>query len=355
MTIFVLGGSNSLRQGGWTTTFGDMTGADVVNLSVGATTSVLGAVRLRLAEEVQTGDTVVWEYAINDVNHLARNYPLEALLRFVEHTLRECADRGVRMIPVVLRPRWLEPLHATSLLRNPRWVWAPPLWRQYHSSLRRLFDRYNLDTFDFTDRYRSRTGKAHVVKEDFEDGAHIRRGDELMRMIAEGVAERLPGRVPQAQRERYTAGKSFWIHERYCEESFENRILRVPITTLPRSIEIPAAHEGTSVTGILALTHPMGGALRLEWPGAAGKVSLSNRKKGFGKHTFKLLLLEYLLGEAPRLRTGEKLDLSWAETPGEYPSEYQMRSKLGAKALGSREARVGGLLLEGQVPYSHRE
>ncbi len=64
MTTYICGGSNSVRRGGWVHHF------DVPsdNISIGASTSIMGAYRVMFCRDVAPGDTVIWEYALNDAN-----------------------------------------------------------------------------------------------------------------------------------------------------------------------------------------------------------------------------------------------------------------------------------------------
>ena len=53
---------------------------DLVNLSVGGTTSITGLFRVMTTPQIGPGDVVVWEYALNEANHIRRGRPPRLLL-----------------------------------------------------------------------------------------------------------------------------------------------------------------------------------------------------------------------------------------------------------------------------------
>jgi hypothetical protein len=111
--LIVLGGSNSVLRDGWTSHLRErgVAGFEVVNLSLGAATTLMGLYRLLAADPLRAGDTVVWEYALNEYNHWRSGVALPVLEHQLRWLLRLCARAGAGMVPVLMqnRPQFLAP------------------------------------------------------------------------------------------------------------------------------------------------------------------------------------------------------------------------------------------------------
>jgi hypothetical protein len=71
MTIY-MGGSHSVMKDGWPSAFLERyEGSQPVrNVSVGASSSMMSAYHVIFTCEARSGDTVIWEYPLNDTNHI---------------------------------------------------------------------------------------------------------------------------------------------------------------------------------------------------------------------------------------------------------------------------------------------
>lgn len=340
MTVYIAGGSNSLKRDGWTRTFRETHTADAVNLSIGATMSMMAAARLYLAPQVAAGDTVVWEYGINDLNHLARGFPLPVLLRHIEYLLNDCAARGAHVLPLYLRPLWVE-----SPTVQPRY--PSDNWRGYEGALYDLFGRYGVPILDFSRHYRETTGASRVPDRVYSNRNHIATRPDLMHMIASAVADRLPGHRPAARLGLYNASRTLRIETGFCTRTFTNAALSLPVTPGPAAFTAPPDGPARRVTGLLVLTHKKGGALRVSWPGGSRKVSVSNPEAGrFDRHTLKFISFEYLFGFAPELAPGETIAMDRHDAPGGVLARLQGFARPDRQAGAGRLALIAGIATE---------
>lgn len=100
--IYIIGGSNSLITPSWVRQLLHIKDKDLTvhNKSVGAATSLMGIYRI-LSGDVPPGATVIWEYAVNEANHVAAGQSLESILYHLDWFLELCARRGIRVVPAV--------------------------------------------------------------------------------------------------------------------------------------------------------------------------------------------------------------------------------------------------------------
>lgn len=155
MTTYICGGSNSVRKGGWVHHFP----LENENISIGAATSIMGAYRAIFTRDIRAGDTVIWEYALNDFNQAfgrARSYTVDGLLKYCEAIIRHCAERGARFIALVLTPRARErqekpDAYRRRLIRMLRHYDVP--FVEVSRELRRRFEVAELPDSDFFDDF----------------------------------------------------------------------------------------------------------------------------------------------------------------------------------------------------------
>lgn len=144
MTVYISGGSNSIMKGGWTEYFVPPDGCTVKNISVGASPSIMGYYRLVSDTKLKAGDTFIWEYALNDSNHLndkTRHYNENLILSFVERIIRHCADHDVHFIAIVLTPKGCEKV---------------PEMDTYRRQLLSLFDVYEVSYAEISTEMRAK-------------------------------------------------------------------------------------------------------------------------------------------------------------------------------------------------------
>lgn len=112
MRILILGGSNSLMAGGYVTqlrqSLQGYAEADIVQLSVGATTTLSAIGRLHETFSGQHFDVVLYEYSINDTGHFARRAGGDASWLLCLHLLLKTLGKmypAAVFVPLVLALR----------------------------------------------------------------------------------------------------------------------------------------------------------------------------------------------------------------------------------------------------------
>ena len=74
MAVYISGGSNSILKGGYADRLlKDPSNADFKTVAIGGTSSITGLYRLLFTEKLNPGDTVLWEYALNDLNQIKKS------------------------------------------------------------------------------------------------------------------------------------------------------------------------------------------------------------------------------------------------------------------------------------------
>ena len=339
MAFYVFGGSNSIYKDGWIQNFSERVGQPVLNRSIGATTTLTGIFRFLMSgenEQPSKGDHVIWEYALNDVNHVPRNYRREMLLKNVEHFIILCRNRGCRFIPLIMTPQWQE----KAPQRDP-----------YYQMLSDLFRHYRIASFDISLAWRQQNSLQALPDALYADSAHYARRPDLLDFIAGGVADLIPtSRVPAKIAPLYTGGRTLSLAEGLDETFFENSLMRVPATTLPLSIELQGRGHVAAICALFHLDFDSGIRVRLQ-KGAEDvrqtRFSTTNRVRR--RVIVKAVSLEHALGKRWKDRwafePGDKFLLSPASLPGEFYAEQEVRAKLDAPRVRP-PGRVAAVLIE---------
>lgn len=182
--VAVLGGSNSMIAEGWVNLlrrdYAKLVQAS--NLSVGACTTTMALYRFLSRKDQLPGATVVWEYGINEYNHMAGGQPLSSLLRHVEWLLQICVREKRPFVPL--------------LMRNKSQA-AQPEEDVYLRAIRDLFHRYGLQELDCNAIIRVMARGKVDLDAWYSDNAHYATTTDLPRRVAEAVLLALPdARVP---------------------------------------------------------------------------------------------------------------------------------------------------------------
>lgn len=134
LPAIVLGGPNSMVADGWVNLlrrqFTEL--VEVHNLSVGASTTVMGLYRLLSWANRPPEAAVFWEYGITEYNHLSDGMPLETLLYHVEWLIQVCIRERRPLIPVLMRNR-----SQVDRMDDP-----------YLPAIKRLFASYRIQVLD---------------------------------------------------------------------------------------------------------------------------------------------------------------------------------------------------------------
>jgi hypothetical protein len=299
----ISGGSNSVRKRGWTA---DLTrrlpvGTAVVNLSVGASTSTMGAWRVLTAGGLRPGDVLIWEYAVNDRNHIAKSKTIaQTLLRHVEHVICAARDAGARMLAVGL----------VSQAQASRG--ADP----YLLSLQRLFGHYGIPFFDAG----APLPGGPLGNGDFDDANHVAVGGRVIAAAIDWLIERLA--VPEAGTvapvEPLFRGPRRLIQLDKFQpdrvEPFRNALLDLQVRRIAGGktglTVTNGAGQRVEVQGLAILAERLGGVLRITTGGQTRYLAT-----GLGEHEAKGTLLRFLSFEAAGgtlvLNPGQTMRMTW--------------------------------------------
>ena len=237
--LMIVGGSNSRFRSGWVGNLEQTLGTEVRNLSIGATTSLTGIYRSLLDDGPKPGDTVVWEYALNEVNHIKGGYETANVLRYVEHLLRLYQRQGIRFAPVIFTPLREETADQRS---------------SYFNQLIALFDHYGIKNFDVSPEFRSRLGVDAIPQDYFADEQHYRKIPNLMQFIADGVVQLLSkASVPSLPLPIHTGQTEIALLSPQKFKIFENSVMTVPVSIPPVRLEITFPGR---LLAIMALCRP---------------------------------------------------------------------------------------------------
>lgn len=334
MTIFIVGGSNSLMKDGWVTMLARLLRSEqITNISIGATHSMTGLFRVMTRSDLRPGDTIVWEYALNEINHNQRGHRAEDLHRFLEHMLRLCARRGVKFAAAVFTPRQIEALPA-----RPR----------YYDSLLQLFAEYRVPSFDVSPSWCAANRISRFPAALFKDAAHYVVEPGLMQFIARGVIGAIDcATVPAEVAPRYTGATLPLLITPPQGVPFRNAILDLTLAEIPTaSFILP---QGGQVLGFFALCHPaMQSGLRLTLGnGQTGGrwIRISTTPEGnYQRPQFRAFSLPQADGGTWRCDEGDRLEVRPAEGTGRYYAEYELRPTLSAVTRPFQPSFAGALL-----------
>ncbi|MEC3862697.1 hypothetical protein VK792_15505, partial [Mesobacterium sp. TK19101] len=248
----VLGGSNSMLQGGWVNLlrrdFGPL--AEITNLSVGACTTLMGLFRFLSMPNRPTEAAVFWEYGINEFNHLQNGQSLETMLYHVEWLIQLCIRERRPLIPVVMRTQY-----QAGLAEDP-----------YLPHLRKLFNSYRVPMLDVHTLLTVMARGAPDLVQWYSDDAHYKVDGPLPQRVAEYAMVMHRQARPPVQRPERAA--HFDVLDLTLlrptdakEEVFDNSIMRVPFT--PFGAEPEIALTGRLI-GAAIVTSGSGPAIRFD-------------------------------------------------------------------------------------------
>jgi hypothetical protein len=316
MTYFIIGGSNSIFKDGWVSGFAGQVSEPCVNRSVGSTTTLAGLYRFLLPEGPQPGDCVIWEYALNEINHISRGYDTDIVLKNVEHLIRLCRQRGCRLAPVIFTPRREE----MAETRDP-----------YYQRLHELFAHYGVAVFDVSDAYRKAFRVDHLPAECFIDNAHYAKTPAMLGFIADGaVALARVATVPGPAEPLYTAGRALALIDGFQGDTFSNALMTIPMAKVPASIDLVSGGQIIAVyalcftgfeSGIRMELHDTGGNLK--------KMRFSTTHQDTSrKPLLKAISLEQAGNGDWPFSPGYQLKFFPARKGGRFYSEFRVKAEL---------------------------
>lgn len=242
VTVFIYGGSNSLLKTGWTAGLQeDLPPHSVVNHSIGATTSVTAIYQMFTNGKIrhEPGDVVVWEYALNEANHITKGLDPEIALGNTERFIRECARRELKLAAAVFTP--LDQEMAEE--RMP-----------YYSRLHALFQHYGIEIFDVSQAWRLQNCAPRVPGRLYRNKAHYADDPEIRNFIVAGVKAALGKAQKPLNVSPLRCGPGA-LHVELAKtgERFENS--RISALVAPISYRMEFSRKGV-VIGLAALIHP---------------------------------------------------------------------------------------------------
>lgn len=296
MTIYISGGSNSVMKGGWVSRFAAHY-PDVVNLSIGGAPSVMGAYRTMFCAEMQAGDTLVWEYALNEAHHVRQGYDTDYLLRFVEHILIHCRNLGVRFAPVIFTPLKDEMQRAPS---------------PYRRGLHALLQAYGLVPFDMSIEYRRALGVEILPRDCFLKPAHYAHGDKILSFIADGAARavaeaRVPADIPPLR----TGNRRLRLHDGFATTKFHNSLFDLSAALPPVSQSFDQDGE---LAALIVITTAMASTFRLSLAGQVVEMSATHSRKDFAKPLLRAFSCQRALGRPWQFAAQDTLVLTQSAT-----------------------------------------
>lgn len=340
--ILIVGGSNSLRREGWVSQFeaaytGD---CEIRNISIGGASSVMGIYRAFFCETINPGDTVVWEYALNDANfYEIGGCPLDLLLRHVEHLIRRCAQKGARFVPVIMSTLRQESRRDIDL---------------YRAQLHFLFAHYGIAYLDVSFEMRHKLSLPALGREYYDDGNHYSLGGEAVAM----VGQRLPDMIARARLVDIRTVRPLFVqpgvHVRLLDQfrggevqQFENSVLKVRthVPSAPLAVTNSQFGAGT-LTGLVVMTTSKGGVIDLDIDGEVFPISLVSDERSFRKPVLKFITLASALGKEITIGSGSEIRVSWSEAQPPFHADLGCSKDPEESEIRNRQAAIIGLMCE---------
>jgi hypothetical protein len=316
MTYFIIGGSNSVFKDGWISLFSKQVSEPCANKAVGATTTLAGIYRFMLPDGPATGDCVIWEYALNEANHIGRGYDPDIVLKNVEHFILLCRQRGCRLAPLLFTLRREE----MAETRSP-----------YYQRLHELFAHYGIAVFDVSDAYRKTFKVDHIPADHFIDNAHYAKTPAMLGFIADGaVALAKAATVPGPADPLYTAGRTLALIDGFQNNTFSNSLLTIPIAKVPSSIDLTSGGRVIAIYTLCFAGFDSGIRMELhDTKGSARKMRFSTTHQDeIRKPLLRAISLEQAGKGDWSFSPGYQLKFFPATRGGMFHSEVGMKAEL---------------------------
>lgn len=316
MTIYVCGGSNSVRKGSWVNHFPH----EVSNISIGAATSIMGVYRAIFTKDIGAGDTLIWEYALNDSNQtlgLGRSYTVDELLSYCEMLIRHCAERGARFVALILTPRRRERQDKTDV---------------YRLRLMKMLRYYDIRFVEVSRELRKKWQLAQLPDSDFFDDLHYALDGRVVQYIAnrtERICATKFDPVPAGRHPMFLKqGKGVKLVSSFNglepQGHFGNNLMKLAVhdtISLPLTSE-PLDYTGR-VVGIFMVVSSSSGVLELtvltpeDTVRDRFDISVSHAEPDFSKRVFKMFSVLNARSEPVQIVPGDRLRLAAASGCGE--------------------------------------
>lgn len=178
MKIVVLGGSNTVSRTGWLEQL-KASRPDLVfeSRAIGSAPSMMGFCQLVRNDTLESGDIVLWEYAINDANSIRKEIcTAEHALRYVEVTLRHAIQRGCSVIPIVMHSMSLRNIGNSG---------------EYYGPLSELFALYGARAIHVNDTWKASSGQTTIPEDFYRNHAHYRSDAPVLAALGAEVSRQI--------------------------------------------------------------------------------------------------------------------------------------------------------------------
>lgn len=337
MAVYISGGSNSVTKNGWVQGFRENLGSEesVINVSIGAAPSQMGAFRCLYTIDLQAGDTVIWEYGVNDTNHIdQRRYTAEEVLKGLEWIILHCRERSAKFAAVIFQPNNREKKGRVT---------------RYRRMIHRICERYGVGYFDVPLAYLERhPGEKRIPERYFRGNAHYRSKPELMELIVSGAVElarkaQVPTGDPDGSLGQLTAYTEFDGGE---PEIFENAMVSVRTWHPSEEGLICRLSKTGRIVGLIMTSTPNGGVFDVSIGEQIVRLSATYLEKKFDKTMVKFVSLPVLVGSEIRYEAGTPVSIAWAGSTEKMVADHRFKKKVGKDAWEAREARIVAVLTE---------
>ena len=341
--ICIIGGSNSISVGGWAGQLAKILppGLEIENKSVGGAPGMMGCYQIAALDGFAPGDIVLWEYALNDQNYTNfRRVDPKLLLRFCEHAIRQCQDRGLRFIPLIFATREVS---------------LQPGMTDYRSRLRALFAHYGIDFVDVTEELPRKLNRQRVPPYVFRDDYHYKPDSFVVIFIAKRALELIEkgaGTARQAPRLYSRAGTWIQAINRFTggqSTAFTNKLASETCWTPAPNGEPLTVYLDQGpfrLVGAVMLCTPFGGAFRLQAGSGGFVISATYQESGFAKPLIRFFNLVDDTDGGVTYPAGSQITIEWADHAETVLSDSGFIQKLTPEQLMGRQSSVLGLIAE---------
>lgn len=337
MRIAIIGGSNSQIKMGYSHHVKALLPDEsIINLAIGAAPSHMGLFRLLNLPNSNKLDIVIWEYALNDINHIKfKGYDEDDLLAYVEHSLKFCARRGIAALPVVMTPLPEERVQFSS----------------YRAKLHFLFSHYGVSCLDVSHVLRYEFGVRFLGKDYFKDANHYHPDGEVVTRISQRIASFIQGGIQpplDAAPLFIRKGSIPRIYRKFRganPESFGNSSVSFEVFDPGQQLLIDIEKKGRLVA-MVVLASRSGGVVDVRAGSRTLRVSLVHDEPKFKKPLVKIVVFPKELGDLA-WSPGDRCSISWASSYVDVFSD--MGFSTNSEGMKGRDGRVIGLLVEEEL------
>ncbi|QDL92639.1 hypothetical protein FDP22_13085 [Paroceanicella profunda] len=327
--IVVAGGGNSLPRDGYVARLADMAKLPVHNLSTDATTSLTALFRLQVDPEVEPGDIVLWEYALHEINHVARGQDADALLHEVEQLIRYCIRQRLMMMALVLEPLGV----GLSLTEDP-----------YTQRLQALFDSYGVVHVSLKRAYKEKFEHKRLPKKFFSGPDTLDISNIHLMSFAANLCARMVGLadVPRQPRSelRLTGETHFAFVNDFATGTLADDMIRLPVGQLPLDLEVT---EDGVLDSLIYVATPDGGGVKVTIGAREIPLALQHRNLNFPRPMLRLLRLETVFGEPCTVSRGDRITIAWETTPGSFRFPSGEMHWMPEAVVAGRTGRIAAL------------